>query len=453
MRIAVINGSPKGKNSVTLQYVHALQKRLPDCTFVPLHVAAELRLLEREPARLEAVARELAGSDFILWSFPVYYTVVPGQLKRFIELMEERGLTAGLANKPACALSTSIRFFDHTAHEYLHELSERWDLHYFRGYSCHMEDLFSSEPREKFLAYFEGVFRLARERAWPRRRHARETPVAPRRVKLPVPTMLQGPPRRVVLVSTVEEKDSSLARMITYLKGCFPFAVTHFELTEEVLRSGCLGCLNCSIDNVCAVKDRSAGEVRDAIHQADAIVYAAPLRDVHVDGRFKMFLDRRFIDGHCPIMQGKPLGVILSGPLRQLAGARAWLEAFADMSGTSLLGPVTDEDSPDEIVRQLSQMASVILVGDALPASPTFHTVGGMKLFRDFIWSHSAIFPADHRYYKKHGFYDFPQGQAGKRLQNLGLTMAFALPGVRRAIWSKMIHHMLTPYRRAVDKL
>ncbi len=453
MRIAVINGSPKGKNSVTLQYVNALQKTLPDCTFTTFHIGPELRVLERQPGRLEALAGEVQSSDFVLWSFPVYYTLVPGQLKRFIELIEERGLTASFAHKPACALSTSIRFFDHSAHEYLHEISERWDMHTFRGYSCHMEDLLHEAPRRKFLAYFEGVFRLSRERAWPRRRYVRETPVLPRRLKLPVPSMLQGPPRKVVLVSTVEEKDSNLARMIAYFKGCFPFAVSHFELNEETLRSGCLGCLHCSIDNTCSVKDRTSGELRDALHEADSIVYAAPLKDVFLDGRFKMFMDRRFIDGHCPVTHGKSLGVILSGPLRQLANTRFLLDALADMGSMPLLGPVTDEDTPDEVVRQLTAMADTILRDAALAPSPSFYTVGGMKLFRDFVWSNSAIFPADHRYYKKHKFYDFPQKQVGKRLQNFGMSVAFAVPQVRKVVWSKMIQYMLVPYQRALEKL
>ena len=453
MRIAVINGSPKGKNSVTLQYVRALQKRMPDCTFSPHHVGAEIRMLEKQPERLEAVVHDLQSCDFILWSFPVYYTLVPGQLKRFIELIEERGLAAGFAHKPACALSTSIRFFDHTAHEYLHEISERWDMHTFRGYSCHMEDLLQEEPRERFLAYFDGVFRLGRDRVWPRRRYARETPMVPRRIKLPVPSMLQGPPRRVVLVSTVEEKDSNLAKMIAYFKGCFPFAVSHFELNEETLRSGCLGCLHCSVDNQCAIKDRASGELRDAIHAADAIVYAAPIKDVFLDGRFKMFMDRRFIDGHCPVTHGKSLGVILSGPLRQLANTRFLLDALADMLGTPLLGPVTDEDPAEEVVRQLTSMADVILRGSALTTSPTFFTVGGMKLFRDFVYSNSAIFPADHRYYKKHKFYDFPQKQVGKRLQNLGLSFAFAVPQVRKVVWPRLIQYMLVPFQRVIEKL
>ena len=38
MRILVLNGSPKGENSVTLQTVRYLEKRFKDETFDVLHV-------------------------------------------------------------------------------------------------------------------------------------------------------------------------------------------------------------------------------------------------------------------------------------------------------------------------------------------------------------------------------------------------------------------------------
>ncbi len=453
MRIVVLNGSPKGRNSVTLQYVHALQKVMPEHTFSTHHVAGEIRKLEKDPALLRAVADDVAGSDFVLWAFPVYYTLVPGQLKRFVELVEDGDIAPVFFDKASCALSTSIRFFDHSAHEYLHEISERWDMHAFAGYSCEMEDLLDAKKRQPFLEYFQGVFRLAQRRAWPRRRYDRTTPAPPRSMKLPIPAPLQGPARKVVLISTPEPEDSSLGRMLAYFKGCFPHPVDHWELTPEVLKSGCTGCLHCITNNVCAIQDACAGELRRAILQADAVVWAAPIRDVFLDARFKMFMDRRFIDGHCPVTEGKTLGMILSGPLRQLPAARFLLQSFADILGMRLFGPVTDEDPPEETARLLALMADSILQNDWPRPSPTFFTVAGRKLFRDFVWANSAIFPADHRFYKAHGMYDFPQHNLGKRVRNLGMKLAFGLPFVRREIQAKMIHFMVGPYQKVVEKL
>ena len=48
MRILVINGSPKGKNSVTLQTVNYLQILHPEHTFDVLHAGQQIKALERD---------------------------------------------------------------------------------------------------------------------------------------------------------------------------------------------------------------------------------------------------------------------------------------------------------------------------------------------------------------------------------------------------------------------
>ena len=48
MQIVVLNGSPKGKHSITLQSVNFLQKRLPDVEFDIVHVAQRITRLEND---------------------------------------------------------------------------------------------------------------------------------------------------------------------------------------------------------------------------------------------------------------------------------------------------------------------------------------------------------------------------------------------------------------------
>jgi hypothetical protein len=51
--------------------------------------------------------------------------------------------------------------------------------------------------------------------------------------------------------------------------------------------------------------------------------------------------------------------------------------------------------------------------------APTYLSIGGKKLFRDVVWGpFRHIFPADHQYYTRHGSYDFPQNNYGRRLMN-----------------------------------
>ena len=85
MNILVLNGSPKGKYSITLQTVLYLQAKFPEHTFEILHVGQTIKALEKDfsPA-LEAVGK----ADALLFSYPVYTFVAPCQLHRFIELLK-----------------------------------------------------------------------------------------------------------------------------------------------------------------------------------------------------------------------------------------------------------------------------------------------------------------------------------------------------------------------------
>ena len=77
MEILVINGSPKGKNSVTLQTVNYLQILFPHHHFEILHAGQTIHALEKDfsPA-LSAIEK----ADVLLFSYPVYTFIAPSQL-------------------------------------------------------------------------------------------------------------------------------------------------------------------------------------------------------------------------------------------------------------------------------------------------------------------------------------------------------------------------------------
>ena len=69
MRILVLNGSPKGKNSVTLQTVNYFQLLYPQHTFEILHVGQRIRMLEKDmTGALDAMQK----ADLLLFCYPVY---------------------------------------------------------------------------------------------------------------------------------------------------------------------------------------------------------------------------------------------------------------------------------------------------------------------------------------------------------------------------------------------
>jgi len=86
MKIAVINGSPKGKYSITLQTVEYLKRKFTDCEFEILNAGQSIKALEKDFTKAKEM---LEKSDAVLFSYPVYTFLAPSQLHRFIELMRE----------------------------------------------------------------------------------------------------------------------------------------------------------------------------------------------------------------------------------------------------------------------------------------------------------------------------------------------------------------------------
>ena len=86
MKILVLNGSPKGKNSTTLQTILFLQKKHPKNDFKILHVGQRIKKYEKD---FTEAKQELENAELILFVYPVYTFIAPYQIHRFIELIKE----------------------------------------------------------------------------------------------------------------------------------------------------------------------------------------------------------------------------------------------------------------------------------------------------------------------------------------------------------------------------
>ena len=155
MNILVINGSPKGKYSITLQTVLYLEKCFPEHTFQVLHAGQRIKALEKDFS--EAV-KELETADLILFSYPVYTFIAPSQLHRFIELM--KASDASLAGKFVTQITTSKHFYDVTAHRYIQDNCQDMGMKFIKGLSADMDDLLTEKGQRKrndFLNMSSGV--------------------------------------------------------------------------------------------------------------------------------------------------------------------------------------------------------------------------------------------------------------------------------------------------------
>jgi len=454
MRIAVLNGSPKGETSVTMQYVRYMQKVYPQHQLELEHVVPRIKKLENDERAFGEIVDRVRSADGVLWAFPLYYLLVHGSYKRFIELIGERGVQEAFEGKYAACLSTSIHFFDHAAHNYMHAICDDLGMRYVGAFSPGMTDLLEERGQAQ-LAQFAGEFYRAIEEQVATQRSFLPL-VAPGLKYVPGPARqpVDTRAKRVVIVSDAQPHQANLLRMIECFQASFAQEVTTVNLHDVDIKGGCLGCLKCGYDNICEYegKDGFTDFYRSQLKTADVLVFAGTMRDRYLSAKWKTFFDRSFFCGHAPSLAGKQFGFLISGPLSQVPNLRQILEAYVQIELCNLAGIVSDEvgdaASLDGLLEDLA--GRLVRYAEAGYRQPqTFLGVAGTKLFRDEIYGHLRImFQADHRAYRQMGVYDFPQKDWRTRITNAVVTPLLHLRGFREGFKSQIKQGMIQPYQK-----
>ena len=445
MHILVLNGSPKGENGITLQTVRYLEKRFPDETFEVLHVGQRIKALEKDFSKAEEA---LASADLLLFCYPVYTFLVPSQLHRFIELVKEHGID--LKGKCAAQISTSLHFYDITAHRFIRDNCDDLDLAYLGGLSADMEDLLKPQGRKDAEEFFRFIL-WRKARGYAERSRCEPKPFTPVPLaESAAPAMLSG--GRVAVVADFDpEEESPIRAMVSRFLRVAPFETTLVNLKEFPFAGGCLGCFHCAADGTCIYKDGFDSFLREQIQTADAIVYAFAIRDHSMGYRMKLYDDRQFCNGHRTVTMGKPVGYLVSGPLSEEENLRTVIEARAEVGGNFLAGVACDESDPDAGIEALAETLRYA-VDHAYQPPKTFWGVGGMKIFRDLIYQMRGLMKEDHRFYKKHGFYDFPQKRRGRILGMYLVGGMMRNKKLQKKLSGKMTEGMLMPYKKALEQ-
>ena len=165
MKIIVLNGSPKGEDSITLQYVAYIRKHFPQHDFRIIHVSQRIKKIEGDPEAFQEIIDEVRSADGVLWSFGLWVLCVPAQYMRFIELISERGMEDAFENKYAAVITTSIHFYDHTAHNYMRAVCEDLGMKYVDAISLDIIDMMKEERRREMTVFAEGFFKAMQEQA------------------------------------------------------------------------------------------------------------------------------------------------------------------------------------------------------------------------------------------------------------------------------------------------
>jgi NAD(P)H-dependent FMN reductase len=244
MKITVLNGSPKGNNSITLQYIRFLQKRWPQHTFQLFNIAHDIRKIEADEALFVGVIDGIKEADGVLWAFPLYYFLVSAQYKRFIELIWERKVEDIFKNKYTAAISTSIHFFDHTAHNYIHAICDDLGMRYLGSYSADMYDL-TKESEQTRLLLFSQIFLGGIEKGITTAREYHPAQTSLFRYEPqgnPQPVVDQGN-KEILILTDCAPGDTNLLGMIEKLKRFFIQGAKVVNLSDIDIKGGCLGCI------------------------------------------------------------------------------------------------------------------------------------------------------------------------------------------------------------------
>ena len=433
MRVLVLNGSPSGENSITLQTVRFWECFYPKITFEVLHVGQRIRSFEKDfsPAR-----NALEKADLIVFCYPVYTFLVPAQLHRFIELVKEHQVN--LEHKFATQISTSKHFYDVTAHRFIKDNCRDFGCRYIEGLSADMEDLLSKKGQKEALSFFRYVL-------WNMRDSLREQRV----------NCDEAAPEKTWEIAVVADIDSgsrNLQSMIDHFTALPALSCRVVNIREFHFSGGCLGCFHCASDGTCIYRDGFDTLLREQIQSADAIVYAYRIQDHSMGAQFKLFDDRQFCNGHRTVTMGKPVAYLVEGNLDKEPNLQMLMEARAQVGGNFLAGIVCDGETQNADLERLARRLTYVLKKN-YNQPPNFYGVGGMKIFRDLIYQMQGLMREDHRFYKEHGFYDFPQKQAGKIAGMYLVGAMMNRPGISEKLGGKMTEGMMMPYRRLCERV
>ncbi len=455
MDFVVLNGSPKSDKSVTLHYVKYLEKKFSQHDFTTYHIGKKIKSILNNEEKFDSILEDVKEADGVIWSVPVYTCLVPSQLMYFIDRVFEEDRKDSFEGKHSTTITTSAHFYDHSAHNYLKAISEDLGMNYMDGYSAEMYDLTEEDKRESLLKLAERFFHYIKQGVETKKEFLSydedTSPYEPKDVE----KEKSRDDYKILLLTDCTDEDENLKRMINVFVKSTKYRVDVQNLHDIEMKGGCLGCVKCATTSSCVYEDEHEEFYRKRFETADGYIFASKINNRALTSIWKEFYDRGFYNGHRPITKGKQVGYLISGPLKKNPNIKQVIKGRSEMGMTHLNGIVTDEpEDSSKITAHIQQLAKDFDWGleEDFSRPYTFLREGGHKIFRDLVYEMKFVFTEDHKYYKKHGLYDFPQKKYGTRIQNFFLRLLFTIPGIKEKAQERMGDYMVRPLEEAIEE-
>lgn len=456
MKIVILNASPKGNYSVTLQYSLYVLKTMPeDVSYDIINVAKNIKDIERKPELLKQNIEIIKKADCIIWSFPVYIYSVPYQLMKFLDMLEDADSLDIFKDKYTASISSSFHFYDNIAHNYMHATCEDLGMKYIEDYSASMKDMLLEEERAKLKAFGENIVNHIKNDFAVEKIYSQISAVPAYTPDMnAIDQVDKIDTKRVVLLTDSTNKDSNLNRMTNVLKRFLAYPVVEYNLNDLDIKGGCLSCMRCAFIGKCVYNDGFPEFHMNKVMSADVLITAMTLKGRYFSPVWKLFYDRSFYNGHRSTFQGKHTANIVSGSMSDYKDLREILLAVGEIGKQNLIGIVTDEYQDSGYITKLLKSLSdkiVWAVDNNVQKPFTFRGVGGSKIFRDLIYSMKGIMLGDHKFFKKNKLYDFPNKDWKNRIEQIILKTVLTNRRFRIEALKRMDEELIKPYKKFLD--
>ena len=377
MNVLVINGSPKGRDSVTYQTIRFLQKKFPKDAFEVIHAGEDIEVLEQD---MSGVCEAVERADMLLFAYPVYTFMAPAGLHRFISALKAQDID--MKGKYATQITASSHFYDVTAQRYIEDNCRDMGLKALGGFYEETKDLLDKVGRLQIITYWNYIKHIIDKETLTCREIRPEA--ADQYTdnyndndegddKLSYDKLSddklnndklsddklnndklsndkKGGVRRnknskysVVIVTDCSRDNIRLRRMIIDFRRLLPYESHVINLQNYDLGEGCANCHACMPDAYEEDADDFEAFIYRKLERADSIVYAFTIKDHSMGVPFKSFDERRFCDRYIDALSGKPTAYIVDGELSREENLKFILEARSQIGKSFTAGVATNE--------------------------------------------------------------------------------------------------------------
>ena len=182
--------------------------------------------------------------------------------------------------KYTSSFSTSIHFFDYTAHNYIQGICEDLGMNFVRSFSAEMQDLMDAQERQNLKDFMENVIyafqnKVHTSRVFPK---LKQTELKYKSDDI-VEDIADSDNIKLVILTDTASMSDNLQNMVKRFQANFSKEPEIIDLTRIKIAGGCLGCVKCGMDNECVYdgKDDVRSVYEDKLKKADIIVFAQKL--------------------------------------------------------------------------------------------------------------------------------------------------------------------------------